>query len=178
LWSRGVADRRSPFHSPMVATVGLDGRPRARVVILRGCSQSERRVRFHTDMRSAKAAELLQNPFIALTGYDHGAKIQIRLEGRASLHREDALADAAWEGSRPFSRICYGVAPGPGTRIGEGGAFALPAGDDEIAGGRAHFCAVQVAVESLEWLYLAHSGHRRARYTFAGDAVTATWLAP
>ena len=30
--SRGVADRRSPFRSPTLATVGLDGRPRARCV--------------------------------------------------------------------------------------------------------------------------------------------------
>jgi pyridoxamine 5'-phosphate oxidase len=33
---RGVPDRRSPFHHPVVATIGTDGRPRLRTVVLRG----------------------------------------------------------------------------------------------------------------------------------------------
>jgi pyridoxine/pyridoxamine 5'-phosphate oxidase len=176
--SRGVADRRSPFHSPTVASIGGDGRPRARVVILRGCDPAERTLRFHTDSRSDKAAELAARPAIALTGYDPAGKIQIRVEGRASLHRDDGLADAAWAATRPFSRVCYGVAPGPGSPIDAGGGFALPVEEEAVEAGRAHFTAVRIAVESLEWLYLAHDGHRRARFGFSGGAVSAVWLAP
>lgn len=176
LLARGVADRRSPFHAPMVASIGPDGGPRARVVILRGCDPSARLLRFHTDRRTDKAAELQARPAVALTGYDAGAKIQIRVEGRASVHFDDAIADAAWEGSRSFSRICYGTDPAPGTVLAEAGAFSLPSAVDEIAAGRAHFSAVQVKVERLEWLYLAHAGHRRARFELAsGEGV---WLAP
>jgi hypothetical protein len=181
--SRGVADRRSPFHSPTVATVGRDGVPRARVVILRGCEPSARRLRFHTDRRSDKAAELSANPALALTGYDPAAKLQIRVEGRATLHLDDPVADAAWESSRSFSRVCYGVAPGPGTPIAHGDGFALPQDEAEIAAGRANFCAVVIAIERLEWLYLAHDGHRRARFTLngAGQAeaqFAGQWLTP
>jgi hypothetical protein len=178
LWSRGVADRRSPFHAPTVASIGLDGRPRARVVILRGCEPSAAALRFHTDRRSSKFEELSADPRIALTGYDAGAKIQIRAEGRAMLHIEDAVADAAWEGSRAFSRVCYGVTPGPGVEIAEGGDFDLPTADAEIAAGRANFCAVRVALESFEWLYLAHDGHRRARFSLRGGATESVWLTP
>ncbi len=178
LLARGVADRRSPFHSPTIATVGRDGVPRARVVILRGCDPSARRLRFHTDRRSAKVAEIAINPALALTGYDAGAKVQIRVEGHATLHVDDAVADAAWAASRPFSRVCYGVVPGPGTPIGQGGAFSLPAGEHEIAAGRDHFCAVQVAVERIEWLYLAHDGHRRARFTAGETGFAGQWLTP
>ena len=177
LLARGVADRRSPFHAPTLATVGLDGRPRARVVILRACDAARAMLRFNTDRRTAKFAELAANPLVALTGYDAGAKIQIRIEGRASLHVDDIVADAAWAAARPFSRICYGTAPAPGTLLETAGDFALPSGDDEIAAGRENFSAVVIEVEALEWLFLAHAGHRRARFE-GMSAEGGVWLTP
>lgn len=179
LVARGVTDRRSPFHHPIVATIGLDGRPRARTVILRGCDAASRSMRFHTDARSEKIAEIGQDPRVALHFYDPGAKIQVRIEGRASLHREDAVADAAWAGSRLFSRQCYGVAPAPGAPIDQGGDFALPETTEEAtAGGRANFVAVVVSVERLEWLYLAAAGHRRAAFSWRDGNLQAGWRAP
>ena len=177
LLARGVADRRSAFHAPVVATLGLDGRPRARVVIMRGCDVAAGSLRFNTDRRTEKFAEIARDPRVSLTGYDAGSKIQIRVEGIASLHADDGVADMAWAASRPFSRICYGTMPAPGTLLGEGGDFALPAEDAEITAGRAHFSTVVIRVETLEWLYLAHAGHRRARFDVAagGEGV---WLTP
>lgn len=177
LLTRGVADRRSSFHAPTVASLGLDGRPRARVVILRGCDVASATLRFNTDRRTEKFAELLRDPRIALTGYDAGAKIQIRVEGTASLHTDDEVADAAWEASRSFSRICYGTAPAPGTVLPEGGSFALPSADDEIAAGRGNFSTVVIKAMTLEWLYLAHAGHRRARFDLASNG-PGIWLTP
>jgi pyridoxamine 5'-phosphate oxidase len=177
LLARGVADRRSPFHAPTVASLGLDGRPRARVLILRGCDVAAGTLRFNTDRRTEKFAELGRDPRVSLTGYDAGAKIQIRVEGLASLHTDDVVADAAWQASRQFSRICYGTAPAPGTLLGEGGDFALPSEDAEITAGRANFSTVVITVQTLEWLYLAHAGHRRARFDVAaGD--DGVWLTP
>lgn len=176
--ARGVVDRRSPLHTPMVATTGLDGRPRLRVVVLRGVDAVSRALRFHTDLRSDKVAEMRAQPRIALTAYDAGAKVQIRLEGEADLHPDGATADLAWEGSRPFSRVCYGVEPGPGVPIASGGDFRLPSLPEDIARGRAHFCAVILRVTSLEWLHLAHEGHRRAHFTFGEGETVARWLVP
>jgi pyridoxamine 5'-phosphate oxidase len=179
LITRGVADRRSPFHHPVLATVGIAGAPQARTVILRGCDPAARVLRFHTDARSEKAAEIAAYPDVALQFYDPSAKIQIRLAGAAALHRDDAAADAAWAGSRLQSRQCYAVLPGPGTKIGAGGDFALPeASEAATASGRAHFTTVTIQIRSLEWLYLAIQGHRRARFAWSGQDVDQTWLAP
>ena len=57
------------------------------------------------------------------------------------------------------------------------GDFSLPAEDDEIAAGRENFSAVVIAVEALEWLFLAHSGHRRARFE-GMSAWGGVWLTP
>jgi pyridoxamine 5'-phosphate oxidase len=179
LIARGVADRRSAFHHPVVATLGLDGTPRARTVILRGCDAAGRVLRFHTDQRSEKVREIAACPDVALHFYDPGAKIQLRLAGRATAHRDDAVADTAWAGSRVFSRQCYGIAPGPGTPIAAGEDFSLPDTTDEAtAAGRAQFVAVTVEIVTLEWLYLAAAGHRRARFDWTGGALKASWLTP
>jgi pyridoxamine 5'-phosphate oxidase len=179
LLARGVADRRSPFHHPTVATIGVDGAPQLRTVILRGCAGPERTLRFHTDARSAKVREIARDARVSLQFYDPSAKIQLRASGRAVAHRDDSVADAAWENTRTFSRQCYGIMPGPGSSIDACAAFTLP--DDSEQGtlpGRANFVAVTVHVTRLEWLYLASAGHRRAHFTWDGDALRAGWLAP
>jgi pyridoxamine 5'-phosphate oxidase len=179
--ARGVADRRSGFHHPVISSIGLDGAPRSRVMILRGVDMATRSLRVHTDWRSEKIAEWRADNRVSVLAYEAGQKLQLRLSGRVSLHHDDALADAAWQSSRAMSRVCYGTAPAPGSEIAMGDAFALPAPEDAEAleAGRAHFSAVAIAVESLESLYLAFEGHRRARFTWdAGGALTARWLAP
>lgn len=171
----GVRDRRGAAHAPTLGTIGLDGRPRLRTVVLREMDAGARRLRFHTDRRSPKVLEIERDPRVALHVYDAGAKFQIRLEGRASVHRDDAIADAAWAASRPMSKVCYGSIPGPGEAIAAGDAYDLPA-EEEVEGGRANFAAVVMTIERLETLYLAFGGHRRAGFRFDPDE--ATWLVP
>lgn len=178
LWSQGVNDRAAAFHYPICATVALDGRPRARIVILRGCDPGKRTLRFHTDRRSEKFTELSVSAKIALTAYDPVEKIQVRVEGFAVLHLNDHVAEAAWDSSRRMSKVCYGILPAPGVGISGPGEYSLPEADEEIAVGREHFCAVEVHVSTLEWVYLAHQGHRRARFVFERGAIHSKWLAP
>jgi len=174
LLARGVADRRSPFHTPTLATIGIDGAPRARTLVLRGFDAPTRSLRLHSDARSAKRAELARDPRACLHLYDAGRQVQLRLEGTASLHREDDLADAAWHASRPFSRLCYAIEPAPGTPV----ALPPPAPAEE-GEGRAHFMALRLAFDRMEWLWLSAQGHRRARFAWnAAGEEEATWLVP
>ncbi|WP_372425612.1 pyridoxamine 5'-phosphate oxidase family protein [Salinarimonas chemoclinalis] len=177
--ARGVQDRRSPFHAPTVATIGLDGRPRLRTVVLRAVDPARARLRFHTDGRADKVAELARDDRIALHGYDPSGKLQIRVEGTAALHADDGPADEAWRASRMASRACYATRPAPGGRIVAPDAFRLPENEDEILAGRAHFRAVEMHVHTIETLWLAHAGHRRARFTLRADGLgEAVWLVP
>ena len=41
-----------------------------------------------------------------------------------------------------------------------------------------NFCVVQTFVKSIEWLYLASKGHRRAQFFFNNDQVDKKWLIP
>ena len=180
LWRRlaeGAAQGKSGFHLPALASVA-DGRPRVRTSVLRAADATSGVLRFHCDRRSDKAAELLSNPACALTAYDAAAKIQIRVEGLATLHTDDAVADAAWAGSRAMSLVCYGAEPGPGTALPAGGAYALPDEADAVTTGRPHFAAVLVRARRLESLYLDRRGHRRAGWRWDGEGWDGGWLAP
>jgi len=171
--ARAVADRRSAFHTPTLATVGPDGAPEARTLVLRGFDAEARAVRLHSDARSGKVAALAREPRAQLHLYDAGAKLQLRLSGRATVHLGDDVADAAWGGSRDFSRMCYAVEPAPGTPV-----EAPPAAPRDAEGGRANFAVILLRFDLLESLELAAEGHRRARFDWCGGAPHATWLVP
>ncbi|MCG5246497.1 pyridoxamine 5'-phosphate oxidase family protein [Methylorubrum extorquens] len=180
-WRRladGVGHRHSPFHTPSLATVDAAGRPRLRTVVLRAAEAGAGALRFHCDRRSDKAREIAENGLAALHVYDGRAKLQLRVEGRARLHHDDALADAAWAAALTMSRVCYGVEPAPGTALARGDAYAMPDEDPEARLGRENFCAVVLRAERLDLLYLDRRGHRRAVFSREGEGWMGTWVAP
>lgn len=172
LLARGVADRRHPFHTPVLGSVGADGEPRLRTLVLRGFDAGARTVRLHTDRRSGKAADIAHQPRVSLLGYDPGQRVQIRLSGHATLHDDDAVAEVGWASSRDFSRMCYAVEPAPGQPV----AASPPEPLDPLAG-RANFAVIRLVFDRLEWLWLAAGGHQRALFTW-NDSPQATWLVP
>jgi hypothetical protein len=177
---RGIADRRSPFHTPSLATIRADGGPAVRTVILRGFDRSQRHLRIHTDTRSTKRGEIDRDPRVALHFYDPGHKIQLRVDGQATVHVGDEIARRAWDASQPMSRECYRVTPGPGTPLADPhGAYIDREPTDPLAGFE-NFAAVLITFDRLEWLYLAAAGHRRAVFRWEGEGgrLSATWLAP
>lgn len=174
----GVSDRKSAYHLPTVATVLADGTPSLRTVVLRGADTGCRTLRFHTDRRTEKYGELAVNPRIAMHLYDPLISTQIRLTGRASLHVGDQTAQESWDASAPMSRLCYATETAPGSRVAAPPA-APRIGDVEPDAGYADFCAVVVTVESLEWLFLAATGHQRARFEWDAEGeADACWIAP
>lgn len=174
LLARGVADRRSPFHTPTLATRSPDGAPGLRTVVLRGFDPATRVLRIHTDRRSAKATAIAADPRAALHGYDAGAQVQLRIAGVATLHLDDAVADAAWAASREMSRMCYATPHAPGAPV-----EAPPPAPQDPAAGRGNFAAVTLRIDTLDWLLLAASRHRRARFAWGADGTLAAgWIAP
>lgn len=174
LLARGVADRRHAFHTPTLATIGPDGAPEARTLVLRGFDAATRMLRLHSDARSGKIAALARDPRCALHLYDAGARLQLRLAGQATVHGGDAVAAAAWNASRDFSRLCYAIEPGPGTPVA-----APPPAPDDAAAGAARFRVIMIRFDRLDVLELAAAGHRRAQFDWTrGAEPGATWLVP
>jgi pyridoxamine 5'-phosphate oxidase len=74
-----------------VATVGADGRPASRILLLKG--HDRRGFVFYTNFRSRKGEELLANPSTALCFFWNPLQEQVRIEGLAEPV-SDAEADA------------------------------------------------------------------------------------
>lgn len=176
LLASGAADRRHGFHHPVVSTVDAGGHPQSRVVVLRGADLEASTLRFHTDIRSSKWRELQVNPRINLCFYDETVRTQIRVAGQASLHTSDAISDGAWKAAQRMSRVCYGIAPGPGVMIDAADDYTLSEDDTYVASGLAHFGVVLISVLRLEWLYLRQSQNRRAIFDLVSK--DRSWLVP
>ncbi len=86
--------------SMVLATVGEDGRPAARAVLLKGYDQDG--FVFYTNTRSRKARELAKTPYAALCFLWPAHEHQVRVEGPVSLI-SDEEADAYFA-SRPRER--------------------------------------------------------------------------
>ena len=85
-----------------LSTVAADGRPSARVVLLRGFD--DRGFCFFTNYESRKGRELAANPHAALTFHWADLERQVRIEGR--VERTTAAESDAYFTSRPSgSRI-------------------------------------------------------------------------
>jgi len=182
-WSvleQSVVNRRAAMHTPSVATIGLDGSPRSRTVVLRHVDRDEKVLRFHTDVRSGKFSELTLEPRLSFLFYDADEKFQIRVEAVATLHGSDRLADNAWAATQAMSRHAYVVEPASGSIITTGGGFLLTKGRELSDRGRPNFCVVQAAINRIETLWLGSDGHRRAFFEWkSGQAVPRmNWLVP
>jgi pyridoxamine 5'-phosphate oxidase len=74
-----------------VATVGRDGRPSLRMVLLRGIDA--RGLVFYTNLASRKARDLQENPWAALCLHWKSTARQVRIEGRVEVVSETEADD-------------------------------------------------------------------------------------
>jgi pyridoxamine 5'-phosphate oxidase len=85
-------------HGMTLSTVGADGRPSSRVVLLRGLD--ERGLVFFTNYQSRKGKELAVNPWACLNFWWPPLERQVRVEGRVE-QVEPQLSDEYFA-SRPY----------------------------------------------------------------------------
>ena len=186
LLGEGATDRHSPLHTPAVGTVTGAGTPSQRIMVLRAVDQRSHRLRFNTDIRAAKVTEIANGGAISVLGYHPAAKVQLRLTGKATVQSSGAEADAAWEQASLYGQRCYLAEPAPRSVVDAptSGLDPLIEGEkptaEQVIPARANFAILLVEVQKIEWLYLAHSGHRRAAFDWNPKAIRwdGRWLIP
>jgi len=108
-WLGEAIDARLPEPNAMtLATVGADGRPSTRIVLIKGCD--ERGIAWYTNYDSRKGRELAGNPHAALQFHWVELERVVRIEGTVS-RVSDEESDAYYA-SRPLdSRIGAWASP-------------------------------------------------------------------
>ena len=183
-----LRDRKHPFRIIALATIDFAGFPQLRYVVNREFDETQRMIRFHTDIRSPKIEQLRSQPAVQIATYDPAAKMQLRFSGYAQIHHNDDIALSAWQKSRLFSRKCYLTELSPSSPSlkktdGIPDKFTGRAPDEEeSAPGYDNFTVIRVHYHMLDYLYLDAQGHVRARFEWqegaAGHDYRASWIIP
>ena len=176
-----VTNRGSQFRIPTFICgdqSSFDGR----IVVLRKSDQQNRLVQFHSDIRSDKIEKLKKNPNAAMLFYDKDEKIQVRLKVNCTVNHNNDVTKESWSKTQHISRKCYLVDNGPGTESDIPTSGLKPELDnfeftmEQSEEVYKNFTVIQCKVKSIEWLYLAAKGHRRARFDL--ETNKDTWLVP
>ena len=184
IWSMlddAVTNRSSQFRIPTFIC-GHNNDIDGRIVVLRKSDQQNNLVQFHSDIRSDKIELLKNNSNAALLFYDKDEKIQVRLKVNCIINHQNKITKSSWEKTQHISRKCYLVDNGPGTESDIPTSGLKPELDnfdyskEQSEEGYKNFTVVQCKIKSIEWLYLAAKGHRRAKFDLENKKDT--WLVP
>ena len=184
IWSlldNAVKDRSSPFRIPVFAC-GNQNDINGRIVVLRKSDQTNNLVQFHSDIRSDKIEILKANKNAAMLFYDKDEKIQVRLKVECTINHDNEITKKSWLKTGHISRKCYLVDNGPGTKSPTPTSGLKPDLNnfeftmEQSEEGYKNFTVIQCKIKSMEWLYLAAKGHRRARFEL--DNNKEYWLVP
>jgi len=176
-----VTNRNSPFRIPVFICAHQDDVD-GRIVVLRKSDRTNNLLQFHTDLRSLKIDILKKNNQASLLFYDKEEKIQLRVKVDCKINNQNSITEESWKKTRHISRRCYLTDSPPGTKsenptsgmISKLEDFDYTIEQSEV--GYKNFTVIQCKINSIEWLYLAAKGHRRARFDLKNDEIL--WLVP
>ena len=171
---RAVDDAKSLFHTPVVSSI-KNNQITSRVMVLREFDLKDRKMRFHTDFRASKIHHYEEDSSATVIGYDPEIKIQIKLQGNMSIHYDDETTKLAWDNSTSRSKKCYSVKGGSSKEISNPEEYDIK--DFKVEEGYKNFAVLVFHFNSLEFLYLKSSGHRRAIHKW-NDEYDSKWLVP
>ncbi len=168
LLQESVSSFKAPFHTGVVATVHAQ-KPEVRTVVLRHADARQKKLFFHTDIRSPKVHQLQVHPLMSWLFYDKDIRIQLRLTATAIIHLDDEVANKAWEESRLSSRLTYSTSSASGTILSTPELIDLNQKQVEpelIDIAWRNFCVVETTIDEMDWSFLHHSGNRRASFHY------------
>lgn len=172
-----TTQRGSPFAIVQAATIGLDGSPMVRTVVLRNVSRQHNSVCFHSDLRAAKIAELRRDSRISLVGYDRGKGVQIRMTGTAHLITDGPVKESLWNSATVDTRSLYQSATPPGMPLDATNATRVEHEDPDDNAYK-NFCVVNVSLTFIDFLQLHPIAHERAQLHLREHAWTGIWVTP
>jgi pyridoxamine 5'-phosphate oxidase len=184
IWSMlksAVTDRNSQFRIP-VFICGNQSDFDGRIVVLRKSDQSNNLIQYHSDIRSEKIDKLKKNKNAAMLFYDKEEKIQVRLKVECTVNHDNEITKQSWLKTGHMSRKCYLVDNGPGAESDTPTSGLKPELDNfeytlkQSEEGYKNFTVIQCKIKSIEWLYLAAKGHRRAKFDLENNKDN--WLVP
>lgn len=186
LWKdliRGSVDKKHPYKRAVVGTIG-GGVPNMRTVVLRKADADTKRLFFHTDQRSAKVSDLLDNPILTWLFYHPKRQVQLRISSEVKIHMENETSKEFWDKGSTNSLKGYTGPYVPGTLLIDysnnvkKGLLEKTPERHEIESGYQNFTVIETLVTQIEYLRLSRSGHKRIEFSLKSREWVACWVAP
>lgn len=164
--------RGHPWRTAILATCDADGLPDARSVVLREVQADARELKFYTDDRSPKVAQLRHQPRATLVVWSAELGWQLRMALECQVRTSGLEVLSRWTRLRltPAAQDYLSPLP-PGSPLTS--LAANDAGMDHQS--REHFALVNARVTRIDWLSLERGGHRRACFETGQPG---RWLQP
>ena len=176
-----VTNRASAFRIP-IFICGHQDEIDGRIVVLRKSNRENSLLQFHTDFRSPKVDILKKNNKASLLFYDKEEKIQLRVKVECEVNNQNSTTEESWKKTQHISRRCYLTDSPPGTNSDNPTSGMISKLEDfdytmeQSEDGYKNFTVIKCNIKSIEWLYLAAKGHRRANFDL--DTNKNAWLVP
>ena len=165
-------DPDSAFRYPSVATKALTENPVQRTVVLREVTP-DYRILFFTDLRSRKVLQIRHAPELNLLFYDHELRLQLLINGKATLHVDDEQSQKYWSESGSKNSESYTSVKAPGETLSKPEeAFQYNQSESE------NFCVVDLKPFQMEFLQLRKEGHLRSSWAIGNNQEAKHWIAP
>jgi pyridoxamine 5'-phosphate oxidase len=180
-WLEQALSAQLPEPNAMtLATVGPDGRPSTRIVLIKGCD--ERGIVWYTNYASRKGRELAAQPFAALQFHWVELERVVRIEGRVQKAGEDE--SDAYYASRPLDSRLGAWASPQSEVIGSRTVLVAAAAKAALSHGLnpprpPHWGGYRLVPDRWEfWQGRKSRLHDRLRYRLEGGAWVRERLAP
>ena len=181
----GSVKKKNGFRTMCLGTISLDANSSLRIVVNRKVEELNKKIYFHTDIRSRKFFELQKDKRITLLFYDARQRIQIMVKAYANIHIDDALSNERWKATSPQARLGYMTLDAPNTKsnfptLGYDERFSAEKPTEaESAIYKKNFAVIACQVYELEFLYLDYQGNRKANFYYReGLLQESYWVVP
>jgi general stress protein 26 len=168
--NNGITEYGHPFRFFTLGTTSINNSPNLRTVVFRDFSENLN-VSFFTDERSEKVAEIIKNPKISILLYHPEKRVQLKIEGNASIIKDDKTIAKYWNNIDDNSKNDYTTILPPGSRVKK-------ISEVEYLNNENYFCAVTIQPQKIEYLKLAKPNHIKIKYTKEGDLWNGEFLVP
>ena len=162
-------DRQNALRWCNFATVDAAGHPQSRTLVLREVSVEGPLLRFYTDKRSPKCADLAQTPAVTCLFLSENARSQYRFTGLAKVLSSGDQRRTHWQKLAPHAQRDYASVSAP-SRPGPT--------DYRIEDAEQNFALIEVRLLSLDLLTLAREQHQRWRYEWTESGLSKHALTP
>ena len=186
IWKKlvnGAIKKKNGCRTMSVATVSKTHHCSMRTVVNRKADELQKKIFFHTDVRSRKFADLQNDSAVALLFYDTRQNMQIAIKATAKIHSNNELAQNRWKATSLKARLAYMTVDAPNTKSdvptqGYADQYRLnipTAFDSDLF--IKNFAVIECQAETIEFLWLHYSGNIKANFKYKNGVLASSYWA-